>query len=355
MGTATPIQLTSDEERTLRGWARSGTTEQRYARRAGYILAAAGGEPTRSIARRFGVRAGTVSKWRTRFAKQRLGGLADGPRSGAPRQYGPAIERRILEQLDASPPAGHATWTPALVARAVGDVSEAYVWRVLKRHGIQLQRRHSWCVSTDPEFAAKAADIIALYLHPPDNAVVVAVDEKPGIQALERAQGWLRLASGRALSGFQHDYKRHGTTTLFAALNIATGQVKAEHYRRRRRREFLDFMNEVVADYPDEHEIHVILDNLSTHKPKHDRWLQRHPNVRLHFTPTHASWLNQVEIWFSILQRRALRGRSFTDPRQVRHAIDAFIAAYNPGAAPFEWRKQKVHCVPLKARYAELC
>lgn len=354
MGKGTPIHLTVEERRTLQAWTRAGKTERRYAERARYILAAADGAASTQIAHRFSVRPATVSKWRTRFAEEGLGGLQDAPRPGRPGRYGPETEPRVLEQLDEDPPSGHATWTPALLAEALGDVSEAYVWRVLNRHGIQLQRRQSWCVSTDPQFAQKAADIVGLYLDPPENAVVLCVDEKPHIQARERAQGWLRLPNGRALSGFSHDYKRHGTTTLFAALEVAAGEVKGGHYRRRRRREFLHFMNEAMADYPEESEIHVILDNLSTHKPKHDRWLQRHPNVHFHFTPTHASWLNQIEIWFSILSRRALRGTSFTSPRQVREAIDHFIAAYNPKAAPFEWRKDTVHAKGLHDRYADL-
>ncbi|HYA03104.1 MAG TPA: IS630 family transposase, partial [Syntrophobacteria bacterium] len=232
--------------------------------------------------------------------------------------------------------------------------SNHQIWRVLRRHGIHLQRRRSWCISTDPEFAAKAADLVGLYLDPPENAVVICVDEKPHIQALERAQGWLRLPNGKSLTGFNHGYKRHGTTTLFAALNVATGQVKAGHYKRRRRREFLDFMNEVLADYP-EREIHVVLDNLSTHKPKHDRWLARHPWVHFHYTPTHASWLNQVEVWFSILSRRALKGESFTSPQQVRNAIDLFLAAHNKDASPFEWRKRQVYPKALKKYYSDLC
>ena len=154
--------------------------------------------------------------------------------------------------------------------------------------------------------------------------MVLAVDEKPQIQALERAQGWLRLPNGKALSGYSHGYKRHGTTTLFAALEVATGLVRTEHYWRRRRREFLDFMNQLVELY-EGFEIHVILDNLNTHKPKHDRWLARHKNVHFHYTPTYSSWLNQVEIWFSILSRRALQGASFTSPWQVREAIDKFV------------------------------
>jgi transposase len=185
--------------------------------------------------------------------------------------------------------------------------------------------------------------------------VVLSVDEKPHIQALERVQGYLRLPNGRVLAGVGHEYKRHGTTTLFAALNVMTGKVDvALHTQRRRRREFLDFMNEIVALYP-QRELHVILDNLNTHKPKHDRWLARHPNVHLHFIPTHASWLNQIECWFSILVRQSLQGASFTSPAQLRQAIDHFIESYNQDAIPFHWTKAVVHSVHPKHSYGDVC
>jgi transposase len=350
---ATPIVLTNEDKKTLEIWVRSSKTEQRIALRARAILAAAKGTSTRAIAREQKVRPATVSKWRTRFAQKGLSGLTDAPRSGAPRRYTKDAERRILAKLDESPPSGYTTWSGTLLAKALGDVSADYVWSVLRRYGIHLQRRRSWCISTDPEFAAKAADIVGLYLDPPENAVVLCVDEKPSIQALERAQGYLKLPNGRALMGFGHEYKRHGTTTLFGALNIASGQVCRGHYNRRRRREFLDFMNDVIAEYP-EQEIHVILDNLRTHKPKHDRWLARHKNVHFHYTPTHASWLNQIECWFSILSRNTLKRGSFTSPKQVREAIDQFIEAYNKDAAPFEWRKSYVKAVSLKLSYSDL-
>ncbi|MEO8592041.1 MAG: IS630 family transposase [Candidatus Solibacter sp.] len=240
-----------------------------------------------------------------------------------------------------------------MLSEALGDVSADQVWRILRSRGIQLQRRRSWCITTDPEFGPKAADVVALYLNPPENAVVVCVDEKPHIQALQRAQGYLRLPDGRAVNGFSHCYKRHGTTTLFAVLDVVTGEVQTGHYARRRRREFLDFMNEVVAANPGR-EMHVILDNLNTHKPKRDRWLQRHPQVHLHFTPTYSSWLNQVECWFSILSRSALRGANFTSARQLREAIDKFVSAYNADAAPFEWTKAVVHPTAPKRLYADL-
>ena len=350
---ATELHVSVEDRTVLESWVRSGKTERRMADRARLILAAADGLSTNEIARRFGTRPATVSKWRVRFSRAGLSGLQDAPRPGARRRYDENTERRILAQLDEAPPAGYATWTGSLVAQALGDVSKHQVWRVLRQHGIHLQRRRSWCISTDPQFAAKAADIVGLYLDPPENAVILSVDEKPHIQALERAQGYLKLPNGKAVTGFNHEYKRHGTTTLFAALDVLTGKVVGGHAHRRRRREFLAFMNEVVAAYPGR-ELHVILDNLSTHKPKHDRWLARHKNVHLHFTPTHASWLNQIECWFSILSRRALRGASFTSPQQVRQAIDRFIEAYNQDATPFEWRKRDIRNVHPKQSYADL-
>jgi transposase len=350
---ATPIELSAAERAALEAWARAPTSEQRVAARARIVLLAADGRGSRAIARGLGCARGVVSKWRLRFARDRLAGLADRARSGKPKTYAAAADRRILAVLDRPPPEGFARWSAPRIAKDLGDVSDQYVWRFLRAQGIDLAGRKSWCVSTDPEFAAKAADIVGLYLAPPDNALVLAVDEKPAIQALERAQGYLKLPSGRALTGFAHEYKRRGTTTLFAALDVATGQIKARHTQRRRRVEFLAFMNEVIADHPDR-EIHVVLDNLNTHKPKDDRWLTRHKNVHFHFTPTHASWLNQVEIWFSILVRRTLAGASFTSVRQLRTAIDAFVEAYNDTATPFQWRKATIHPKGLVSRITDL-
>jgi transposase len=337
----------------LRQWLRAGTSEQRLAERAQMILWASQGQNTIQIADSLRTRPARVSKWRQRFAQHRLEGLQDGPRSGRPRRYDSSSEKRLLKQLDQPPPLGHGTWTGPLLAQALAEVSDDQVWRILRQYGISLRRRRSWCISTDPAFASKAADIIGLYLQPPENALVLGVDEKPSIQALERAQGWIRLPNGKALTGFSHCYTRHGTTTLFAALDVASGQVKTGHYDRRRRREFLDFMNEIVAEHPGR-ELHVVLDNLSTHKPKTDRWLRRHPRVHFHYTPTSASWLNQVECWFSILSRQALHGASFTSPLELRKAIDQFVTVYNQKASPFEWRKAVVHPTAPKRYYANL-
>lgn len=351
---ATQIKLTDEDRRILESRVRNSKTEQRQVLRARIILAANQGEKTGRIAQDLKVRPNTVSKWRTRFAREGLAGLDDAERPGKPSSYREDTDKRVLSALDEPPPEGYSRWNGRLLAAALGDVTKHQVWRILRRHNISLERRRSWCVSTDPEFARKAADIVGLYLDPPENAVVICVDEKPQIQALERAQGWLKLPNGKALTGFSHGYKRHGTTTLFAALEVATGQVKAGHYKRRRRVEFLNFMNQIVADYPDR-ELHVILDNLNTHKPKNDRWLKRHPQVNFHYTPTSASWLNQIEVWFSILSRSALKGANFTSPQQVRGAIDKFIQVYNPHAEPFQWRKKYVYPKGLAKRISDLC
>ena len=314
------------------------------------MLLAAEGRSTRSIARELRTMPRTVSTWRGRFARDGLPGLADKPRPGPVPKYGDESGRRILALLDQPPPRGYARWTGPLIARALVDVHAQQVWRFLRAHKIDLAGRKSWCESNDPEFVAKAADIVGLYMAPPENAIVLCVDEKPSIQALERAQGYLKLPGGRTLTGRGHDYTRNGTSTLFAALEVATGKVTAVHKKRRRRIEFLEFMNAIVAAHPSDTAIHVVLDNLNTHKPRNDCWLKRHPNVRFHFTPTRASWLNQVEIWFSILQGQSLRAASFGSVTHLRKHIDAFLDAYNQSAIPFAWTKTEVHQRRFKDR-----
>ena len=348
------VVLSAEEESILREWTRKGTGEQRMVERARIILLSHEGLTVEKIADRLHTRPARVSKWRQRFAENRLNGLSDEARSGKPATYNDETERRVLQLLDEPPPDGYGQWNGRLLAEALADVSADQVWRILRKRQIQLQRRRSWCISTDPEFGPKAADVVGLYLNPPEKALVLSVDEKPHIQALERAQGFLRLPDGKAVNGFSHCYKRHGTTTLFAALDVLTGQIQTGHYPRRRRREFLDFMNDLVAAHPGK-AIHVVLDNLNTHKPKQDRWLKAHPNVHLHFIPTYSSWLNQVECWFSILSRSALRGVSFTSPRQLRDAIDRFVKVYNQTAVPFEWTKAVVHPSAPKRLYSDLC
>jgi len=345
---AIEVHLTRKERVELEARLRAGTTEQRQLLRIRIVLEAAEGWGTRDIARELDTTPTTVSLWRGRFARERLAGLEDQPRSGAPCRYDAETDQRIRAVLDQPPPKGFARWNGPLIAQALGDVDVQYVWRSLRKQKIDLGGRKSWCESNDPQFAAKAADVVGLYLAPPANAVVLCVDEKPSIQALQRAQGYLKLPNGRTLTGHSHDYKRNGTTTLFAAFEVASGKVKGSHKKRRRRKEFLAFMNEVVADYP-AREIEVILDNLNTHK-KNDAWLKRHPKVTFHYTPTRASWLNQVEGWFSILQGQSLAGASFSSVEQLKQHINAFIETYNETAEPFVWTKSKVYQRRVKGR-----
>jgi transposase len=344
---AREVWLTPKVRKVLEARCRAPSTPQGDVKRARIVLLAAEGRSTRSIAQEVGVQPRIVSKWRWRFADHGLAGLEDRVRAHKKPIYGAATNRRILALLDTPPPQGYARTGP-LLAQALGDVDVQYVWRFLREHKIDLAARKSWCESNDPEFAAKAADVVGLYIDPPAKAIVLGVDEKPSIQALERAQGYLKLPNGRALTGQSHDYKRHGTTTLFAALDVASGRIIAAHSKRRRRIEFLGFMNRLVAAFPDR-ELHVILDNLNTHK-KNERWLKRHPKVHFHFTPTGSSWLNQVEIWFSILQGQSLSGASFTTVQELQEHIDAFIADYNATATPFAWTKKKVHQRRFKNR-----
>jgi transposase len=345
---AREVRVSRRERKELEARCRSPRTIQRDLKRAQIVLLAAKGRSTRSIADEVGVQPRIVSLWRHRFADHGLEGLEDRRLHGRKPLYTQATDKRILALLDKPAPTGFARWTGPLLAEALDDVDVQYVWRFLRTHKIDLVARKSWCESNDPAFAAKAADVVGLYVAPPEKAIVLCVDEKPSIQALERAQGYLKLPNGRALTGQSHDYTRHGTTTLFAALEVATGKVIAAHSKRRRRVEFLGFMNSVVAAFPDR-ELHVILDNLNTHK-KNENWLKKHPQVKFHFTPTRASWLNQVETWFSILQGQSLSGASFTAVRQLEQHIDAFIAAYNAKAEPFAWTKKKVHQRRFKGR-----
>jgi transposase len=342
------VRLTPEDRAVLEARVRAPTSEQREVMRARIVLLAAEDRSTRSIAKLVGTMPRTVSNWRGRYAREGLPGLADRRRPGPKPKYTAETGSRILAVLERQPPAGFARWTGGLIAAELGDVHEQQVWRFLRDQGIDLDGSKSWCESDDAEFVAKAADIVGLYLAPPDDAIVLCIDEKPSIQALERAQGYLKLPNGRALCGHSHDYRRHGTTTLFAALDLATGKVAAAHEKRRRRVEFLAFMDDIVALHPDK-QIHAVLDNLNTHK-KNEAWLEAHPNVHFHFTPTKASWLNQVEIWFSILASRSLRGASFTSVPQLRQHIDDFITAYNAMAIPFAWTKPVVHQNRFKGR-----
>lgn len=274
---AAPLNCPPEVEQELRRLSQSRTDEARV-ERAKMVLRCLAGARNDEVAAALGVRPGTVGRWRARFAGHGLAGLTDRARSGKP-PTGPAdLRPRLLRQLDEPPPAGFASWDGGMLAHALG-VSDDAVWRVLRKEGIQLRRHRSWCVSTDPQCAAKAADIIGLYLNPPQNALVICVDEKPSIQALERKTGYVSTSSGKVVRGWQSTYTRHGTITLFAALRVATGTIQSKTTVTQKRPDFQAFLDEVVRDVRAETAIHVILDNDSTHT-KSPAWLAQHPPSR---------------------------------------------------------------------------
>lgn len=346
-------KCTEEDRAVLQQWANSRTLEARLVERAGIILRCLHGEPANSIARSMGIRPNTVIDWRRRFDEEGIKGLHDRPRSGKPRIYEDSFRNDVLRTLELHPPSGQACWDGPAVAEHL-NASVHAVWRMLRKEGICLSRQRSWCVSTDPEFVAKAADVVGLYLNPPENALVISVDEKPSIQALERKTGYVETGSGKIVRGYKSTYKRHGTLNLFAALEVATGAIHTQTTQLKRRVEFLEFMDRVVAELPETKEIHVILDNYCIHK-KNDAWLVKHPNVSFHYTPTSASWLNMVEIWFGIFSRKALRGASFQNIEELRQAIEAFVAVYGPKAKPFVWRKREVKGSQLRNTIVNLC
>jgi len=335
------LECSVGDKATLIDISRSRTEEARMVERARIVLASLEGKEIQQVAREVGVSIPTVSKWRKSFALWGLKGLLDRPRSGKPVTYDDAFRSRVLVLLEQPPPAGMSHWDGPAVAEKLGASVHA-VWRVLRREGIYLQRVRSWCVSTDQEFARKAAEIVALYLDPPMNALILSVDEKPSIQAIERPSGYVETDNGDVVRALKSTYKRHGTLNLFAALEVGTGQVHAKTTDLKKRKDFQDFLEGVLAELPADKEIHVILDNYSTHK-KNDDWLAKFQGrVHFHFTPTSASWLNQIEIVFSLLQRKTLSGGSFKSKDQLREAIEAFIKRHNEHAKPFRWRKREV-------------
>jgi len=352
--TAPALECSTEDVASLTGISKSGVEEARIVERARIVLACLEGKEIQQVARDMRVSVPTVSKWRKRFAFWGLRGLLDQPRSGKPVTYDAAFRNRVLALLEQPPPPGMSHWDGPAVAERLGASVHA-VWRILRREGIYLQRVRSWCVSTDKEFVPKAADVVGLYLNPPVNAVVLSVDEKPSMQAIERPSGYVETDSGTVVRALKSTYKRHGTLNLFAALEVATGQVKTKITDYKKRADFQNFLEGVIAELPGDKEIHVILDNYSTHK-KNDDWLAKFEGrVQFHFTPTSASWLNQIEIVFSLLQRKTLNGASFKTKDQLRDAIEAFIGKHNERAKPFRWRKREVKGSQLRNTIVNLC
>jgi transposase len=351
---APELECSAEDKASLVAVAKSQTAEARVVERARIILASLEGKEIQQVAQELGVSIPTVTKWRKRFALWGLRGLQDQARPGKPVTYDAAFRDRVLSLLEQPPPPGMSHWDGPAVAEKL-NASVYAVWRVLRREGIYLQRLRSWCVSTDKEFAPKAAEVVGLYLNPPVNAVVLSVDEKPSLQAIERSSGYVETDSGAVVRGLKSTYKRHGTLNLFAALEVGTGQVHTKFTDHKKREDFLSFLDGILADQPQGKEIHVILDNYSTHKRNHD-WLAKFEGrVQFHFTPTSASWLNQIEIVFSLLQRKTLSGASFKTKDQLREAIEAFIKKHNEHAKPFRWRKREVKGSQLRNTIINLC
>jgi transposase len=328
------IELTEDERTRLDELARRSKTANAVARRARIVLAAAEGLGNTEIARTLRVGRSTAEKWRSRFLRLRMDGLLDEPRVGAPRTVTDAQVEEVVTKTLEETPRGETHWSRRSMARAVG-LSPDTIGRVWRAFGLQPHRTEGFRLSPDPQFIDKVRDIVGLYLSPPANAVVLCVDEKSQIQALARTQPLLPLRPGQ-VERHTHDYERHGTTTLFAALNVATGEVLRRCQKRHRHREYLRFLNDIDAHVPRELDVHLVVDNYATHKtPRVRRWFAKRPRFHLHFTPTYASWLNQVERLFADVTTKAIRRGSFYSVKALEQAIEEYLDARTP--TPLIW------------------
>jgi transposase len=332
------LTLTEEESSELWGWARRPTTAQAHALRARIILACAEGGNNREVGRKLGVTRQTVGRWRERFIERRLDGLVDVPRPGAPRTItDEEVERVIATSLERLPK-GATHWSTRSMAAATG-LSQSSISRIWRAFSLQPHRVETFKLSNDPLFVSKVRDIVGLYLNPPDKALVLCVGEKSQMQALERRQPLLPMRPGLPACR-THDYIRHGTTTLFAALNARTGNVIGRCFRRHRTTEFLKFLRVIDDAVPTDLDAHLILDNYGTHKtPAVRRWLTRHPRFHVHYTPTYASWINLVESWFAVLSNRRIRRGSFRSTRQLEAAVEEYLATNNTSPVPFVWTK----------------
>jgi putative transposase len=331
------LVLTHAEQAQLRSIARSRSISAALVARARMVLACASGEPNSAVAERMRVSKATVGKWRKRFVEHRLPGLYDELRPGKPRTIDDErVAELIGKTLHTKPADGSTHWSVRAIAAETG-ISSTSVHRYFKLFGLQPHRSENFKLSTDAFFIEKLRDVVGLYLNPPDKALVLCVDEKSQVQALERSQPLLPMGFGY-VEGVTHDYERHGTTTLFAALNVLNGAVLTECKARHRHQEFLSFLRSIDKAVPGELDIHCIVDNYATHKhPKVKAWLASRPRWHLHFIPTYSSWLNQVERFFALITDKAIRRGSFTSVKQLIQKIDHFVAHYNKNCKPFAW------------------
>lgn len=329
-----PLTLTDDERSELERLSRRHKTAQHLAMRARIVLHCARGEGNRAVAEALGVHEDTVSVWRARFARDRLQGLADEPRTGAPRKITDAQVKQVVTRTLESTPRGQTHWSRTTMAKDSG-LPESTVGRIWRAFGLQPHRSETFKLSPDPFLIDRVRDIVGLYLSPPANAVVLCVDEKSQCQALERTQPLLPMRPGQA-ERRSHDYTRHGTTTLFAALNAHRGEVIHETYRRHRHQEFLRFLRVLDERIPADVEVHLVLDNYATHKtPQVMRWFARHPRFHLHFTPTYGSWINLVERLFAEVTDKAIRRGSVRSVQELEAAIEVYLTSREP--KPFIW------------------
>lgn len=331
--------LSEHERSVLMAWVRRPTSSARLVQRARIVLAYADSGQVAGVARQVGVSAPTVTKWRDRFLAGRLGGLDDAPRPGQPRKLtDEQINALVTRTLQDAPPNGDAQWSTRSMAADQG-LNQTQVSRIWRAFGLKPHAVDSWKLSKDPDFVDKVRDIVGLYLSPPENALVLAVDEKSQIQALDRTAPILPMMAGTPARA-THDYVRHGTTTLFAAMDTISGSVIGRNYRRHRATEFLRFLKEIDAATPTELDLHLVLDNYATHKtPAVKAWLLKHPRIVLHFTPTSASWLNLVERWFAELTRRKLRRSTHRSVIELEKDIVAWTQTWNADPRPFIWTK----------------
>jgi putative transposase len=328
--------LTASQKEELESLRRRRSAAHGLARRADILLLSAEGKSIRAIADKLGVATATVGLWRKRFATQGLAGLHDAARPGRPREYGDEQIADLIEKTLHQKPKGQMHWSVREAARETA-FSKSTVQRVFHLFGLQPHRQKTFQLSTDPYFVEKVRDIVGLYLNPPDKALVLCVDEKSQVQALERSQPILPIGLGY-VEGVTHNYIRHGTTTLFAALDISKGEVLTQCHKRHRHQEFLTFLRHIDENVPAELELHLVLDNYATHKhPKVRAWLAKRPRYHLHFTPTYSSWLNQVERWFGIITQKAIRRGSFQSVKELVRRIQEFALAYNQTSRPFLW------------------
>lgn len=331
-----PLDLSPDTRSELESLANSRSLPAALVRRARIVLLCADGLTRDAIASEVGVTPQTVGKWRGRYRLQGLAGLYDERRPGKPRTISDEAVADLIRRTLETKPDGGTHWSCRSIAEETG-LSKSTVQRVWSAFGIQPHRQKHFKLSTDPFFVEKVHDIVGLYLNPPDHAMVLCVDEKSQTQALERTQPLLPVGLGY-VEGVTHDYIRHGTMTLFAALDIATGEVITQCSHRHQHQEFLRFLNHIDQNVPDDLEVHLVVDNYVTHKhEKVKRWLVKRPRYHIHFTPTYASWLNQVEIWFNIITQKAIRRGSFKSVRQLMIRIKTFVQNYNEKSAPFVW------------------